>query len=61
MTRVSRREALYGLGAALGARALTDLCAHERQNELPFASRAGTHRPAAKAVIMGAHVTYKVD
>ena len=52
MTRVSRREALYGLGASLGALALTDLCANERQNELPFASRAGTHRPAAKAVIM---------
>jgi len=52
MTRVPRREFLCGLGASLGAVALTDLRAAERRNESPLTPREGTHRPRAKAVIM---------
>lgn len=51
----SRRNFLYGLGASLGAVALTDLISQEVHAEStagPLAPKKPMHRPRAKAVIM---------
>ncbi len=48
----SRRGFLYGLGASLGALALTDLQAAEKKSEGPLSAKTPMHPPKARAVIM---------
>lgn len=57
MSSLARREFLYGLGASLGALAMTDLQAAEKQAAEkraagPLAPKRPMHKPKAKAVIM---------
>jgi hypothetical protein len=47
-----RREFLYGLGASLGALALTDLTAADKAGSAPLAPKTPMARPRAKNVIM---------
>lgn len=47
-----RRNFLYGLGSSLGALALTDLQAAEKQTRSPLSPKAPMHPAKAKAVIM---------
>ena len=51
-TPASRREFLYGLGASLGAVAMSDLLARESAVNDPLAPRPAMHEPRAKACIM---------
>jgi len=51
-TAIPRRDFLYGMGASLGALALTDLQAAERHRANPLAPKTPQHKPKAKAVIM---------
>ncbi|MCH9656613.1 MAG: DUF1501 domain-containing protein [Planctomycetes bacterium] len=51
-TAIPRREFLYGMGASLGALALTDLQAAEKKAANPLAPKQPLHKPKAKAVIM---------
>ena len=48
----TRREFLYGLGASLGAVAMSDLLAKENAGAGPLAPRPAMHEPKAKACIM---------
>ena len=48
----TRREFLYGLGASLGAVAMSDLLAREGVGAGPLAPRPAMHKPRAKACIM---------
>lgn len=50
-TSIARREFLYGMGASLGALALTDLQAAEKKTN-PLTPKKPQHKPKAKAVIM---------
>lgn len=47
-----RRDFLYGLGSSLGALALTDLQAAEKQAQSPLSPKPPMHPAKAKAVIM---------
>ena len=51
-TPATRREFLYGLGASLGAVAMSDLLAKESAVTGPLAPRPAMHEPRAKACIM---------
>ncbi len=51
-TQGTRREFLYGLGASLGAVAMSDLLAREGVGAGPLAPRPAMHEPRAKACIM---------
>ena len=50
MLQNSRREFFCGLGASLGALALTDL--HAQDQAGPMARKMPMHKPKARAVIM---------
>jgi hypothetical protein len=52
MAAIPRRDFLYGLGASLGAVALTDLSAKEKPAAGPLVPKKPLHEPKAKAVIM---------
>ena len=52
MTRLARREFLYGLGSSLGALAMTALQASDKKAIGPLAVKKPMHTPKAKAVIM---------
>ena len=51
-TAIPRRDFIYGMGASLGALALTDLQAAEKKRANPLAPKQPLHKPKAKAVIM---------
>lgn len=51
LQRISRRQAVYGLGAGFGSVALTALLAGESESKSPLAARSGHHRPRATRCI----------